>query len=227
MNNIKYLIIITKREFSETFTKFQKKNGITSIFGTLCNGTASRTTLDYLGIEDTEKVMLFSVAAQDMAKKILHGALNEMRIDIPGNGIALTIPMDCVGGSAALNYLVGNQILNMNEVNEMSEYKYSMIIAIAEKGSTDMVMEAAKSVGARGGTVVHAKGTGTEESSKFFGLSIAAEKELIYIVAKRQDRDSIIRAIMNQAGINTPAHAVVFSLPVDNVVGLRSVTDED
>lgn len=226
MNSVKYLMIITKREFAEEYIDFQKKHGITTIFANLCNGTAGQKTLDYLGIEKTEKIMLVSIISNSTAATALHDIFYQMHIDIPGNGIALTIPVDSIGGASALSYLVGNQIMNMNGVNEVNDYKYTMIIAIAEKGNTDLVMDAAKSVGARGGTVVHAKGTGTEETSKFFGVSIAAEKEMIYIVSRRQDRDAIMKAIMNQAGMNSPARAVVFSIPVDNVVGLRSVTDD-
>ena len=58
-----------------------------------------------------------------------------------------------------------------------------------------MVMDAARSAGAGGGTVLHAKGTGTEFTSKFLGVSIAAEKELIYIVSKNRDKGAIMKAI--------------------------------
>ena len=82
-------------------------------------------------------------------------------------------------------------------------------------------MDAARSAGASGGTVVKAKGTGAE-LAKFFGVSISEEKEMVYIVASRNDRDNIMKAIMEKAGNNTDAHGVVFSLPVDSVVGIKN-----
>jgi nitrogen regulatory protein PII len=89
-----------------------------------------------------------------------------------------------------------------------------------------MVMDAARSAGARGGTVVHAKGTANDSiKNTFFGVTVAAEKEMIYIVSRKSDRDTIMKAIMEQAGAHTSAKAMVFSLPVDSVVGLRSITD--
>ena len=109
----------------------------------------------------------------------------------------------------------------------MNEYKHALLIAIAEKGTTDLVMDAAKSAGAMGGTIVHAKSVFADEQHKFFGLSIADEKEVVYIVAKQRDKESIMKAIMSNAGMNTPAKAAVLSLPIDAVAGLRSVTDDE
>ena len=110
----------------------------------------------------------------------------------------------------------------------MNATPYTLIVAIAESGCTDIVMDAARSAGARGGTVVHAKGTANDKiTSGFFGVTVASEKEMVYIVTKRQDRDTIMKAIMENAGQHTEAKAVVFSLPVDSVVGLRSLTDQE
>ena len=58
--------------------------------------------------------------------------------------------------------------------------------------------------------------------AKFFGVSISEEKEMVYVVAARDDRDAIMHAIMEKAGKNTDAHGVVFSLPVEKVVGIKA-----
>jgi nitrogen regulatory protein PII len=103
-------------------------------------------------------------------------------------------------------------------MNEQS--KNVLIIAIVNKGNTDLVMNAARDAGASGGTVVKGKGTGAE-IAKFFGVSITEEKEMVYIVSSREGRDAIMHAIMDKAGVKTEAHGVVFSLPVDKVVGIK------
>lgn len=112
-------------------------------------------------------------------------------------------------------------------MNEQKDYAYALITVIAEKGCSDMVMDAARAAGAGGGTVVHAKGTATEFTAKFFGVSIAAEKEMIYIVTRRADKDAIMRAVIEKAGPATDARAAVFSLPVEDVVGLCSVMEQE
>ena len=72
-----------------------------------------------------------------------------------------------------------------------------------------------------GGTVVKAKGTGADYTEKFFGFSIASEKEIHLIVVPAQGRNNIMKAIMEKAGLNSKAQSIVFSLPVSNAIGLR------
>jgi nitrogen regulatory protein PII len=160
--------------------------------------------------------------------EIIKGLLVEMDISSAGNGISITVPVNSIGGASSLKYLAGEQPLQKKESENMisSESKIVLIITIVDKGNTDMVMDAARSVGAKGGTVVRAKGTGAE-IAKFFGVSISEEKEMVYIVAKRDNRDSIMKAIMEKAGVNTDAHGIIFSLPVDNVVGLKAFENVD
>ena len=97
---------------------------------------------------------------------------------------------------------------------------YELIVAIYEKGYTDMVMDAAREAGARGGTAIKAKGTAAG-AEKFFGLSLAVEKEVVLIVASQDKKKEIMKAIMQNAGVETKAHALVFSLPVSETAGFR------
>ena len=86
--------------------------------------------------------------------------------------------------------------------------------------------ETARKAKAGGGTIVHAKGTGTGLAEQFFGVKIASEKEMVLIVAKAEDRTPIMRAIMEGAGAATKAQAVVFSLPIIAVAGLSAFQEE-
>ena len=107
----------------------------------------------------------------------------------------------------------------------MQNTNHELIIVIAEHGYTELIMDAARGAGAYGGTVIHAKGTGMEAANKFMGVSLAAEKEVIYIVTKTEQKNPIMKAIMEKAGLNTKAKSVVFSLPVTDTAGLRLVED--
>ena len=88
-----------------------------------------------------------------------------------------------------------------------------------------MVMDAARGAGAYGGTVIHAKGTGMEQAEKFMGVSLAAEKEMIFIVAKKEQKNDSMKAVMEQAVLETRAKSIVFSLPVTETAGLRLLED--
>ncbi len=221
MKGLKYLITITKREYAEHYLDFFRQHGVKTVISSLCNGTASESTLNLMGLEKTEKIMFQAMVREELLGALTKGLIVEMDISSAGNGVAVFIPVDSIGGSSSLNYLVGDEPLEKKEHENMSmESKVVMIITIVDKGNTDLVMDAARTAGASGGTVVRAKGTGAE-IAKFFGVSISEEKELVYIVARKDNRDAIMKAIMEKAGSNTKAHGVIFSLPVDSVVGLK------
>ena len=108
-----------------------------------------------------------------------------------------------------------------------NKLSHELVVVIANQGHTDQVMDAARSAGATGGTVVHAKGAGTDLAKKFFGVSIASEKELVFILAKEEDRRPIMKAVMAKAGMQTDAQALVFSMPVSDIAGLRQLDVEE
>ena len=102
----------------------------------------------------------------------------------------------------------------------MEARQYDLIIAITDKGRADNAMDAARAAGAKGGTIIHSRGAGVEEAEKFFGLTIQPEKEILMIIVRHENRRAIMEAICRTQGFSSEAHAVVFSLPVDEAVGL-------
>ncbi len=225
MQGIKYFIAITHREFSEQYIDAFKKLGINAIITKLCLGTASDTVLNLLDLEKTEKIMLEAMVTLEKINELKKCLIKDLNIHVPGNGIALFIPVDGIGGLSAKNYFIGDGECKKEETKMQDNLsKVVLILTVCDKGNTDIVMDAARSAGATGGTVVRAQGTGAE-IAKFFGVTICEEKEMVYIAAKREDRDKIMCAIMEKAGKDTPAHGVAFSLPVDNVVGISSLEE--
>jgi len=99
--------------------------------------------------------------------------------------------------------------------------KYEVIIVIVNEGFSDVVMDAARENGARGGTIAHARGTGTKEIEKKYGIVITPQKEMIYILVNTKIRDQVMGAINKVAGMETIGQGIVFSLPVSDVSGLK------
>ncbi len=102
--------------------------------------------------------------------------------------------------------------------------KFELIVCIVNSGFSDSVMDAAREAGARGGTKINARGTARQEAESTFGISIHPEKELLLILASEDIRDGILHAVYQKAGLNSPAQAIAFSLPVDETVGLGNKT---
>ena len=102
-------------------------------------------------------------------------------------------------------------------VSRSLKIENELIIAVTNRGYTDNVMSVAREAGARGGTVIHARGTGDEASEKFFGETVGAEREMIFIVVSKEDKKNVMNAIMEKVGINSDAQTFVFTLPVIDV----------
>lgn len=100
-----------------------------------------------------------------------------------------------------------------------------LIVAVANEGRTDTVMNAARAAGAADGTVIHGKGTASEEAAHFFNISIASEKEMIFIVSKKEQKAQIMRSVLEKAGPGTEAGAVLFSLSLTSVEGFGLFDD--
>ena len=225
MTGYKYVMIITDREYGGDFEEFLKGRGVKNIIETLANGTAMPSVLDSFGLEKTEKIILGFIAEGGKAAEIKKGLYEEMNLAAAGGGIAVILPIDGIGGESSLKYFSEETDKGERIAMENTEYKCVMLTVIADKGNSDTVMEAARGAGATGGTVVRAKGTGAA-IAKFFGITISADKEIIYIVAKREKRDDIMHAIMEKAGKNSGAHGIVFSLPIDAVAGIAGMDAE-
>ena len=99
--------------------------------------------------------------------------------------------------------------------------KYEVIVVIVNEGHSDKVMDAAREAGARGGTISHARGSGTKEMEKKYGIAITPQKEMLYILVNEKIRDAVMNAVNTAAGLDTLGQGIVFSLPVDNVSGVK------
>lgn len=97
---------------------------------------------------------------------------------------------------------------------------YEVIMCIVNAGFTDLVMDAAKEEGARGGTVIHARGTANKEAEQFFRITIQPDKDIVMILVPSEIKDNVLHAIYRNAGLKSEGQGIAFSLPVDEVVGI-------
>ncbi|MCI5790703.1 MAG: P-II family nitrogen regulator [Clostridiales bacterium] len=98
--------------------------------------------------------------------------------------------------------------------------KHELIVCIVNNGFSEAVMDAAREFGARGGTVLHARGTANPEAEKIFHITIQPEKEMVMIIVPSEIKDDILHALYKAVGLNTPGQGIAFSLPVEDTVGL-------
>ncbi|MCM1306462.1 MAG: hypothetical protein NC037_01155 [Bacteroides sp.] len=104
----------------------------------------------------------------------------------------------------------------------MKTFEHELIICIVNEGFSDLVMDTAREVGARGGTVINARGTANKEAEKLFRIDVQPQKEMVMIVVPNELRDDVMHALYKEVGLNTPGQGIAFAMPIDNVVGISN-----
>lgn len=102
---------------------------------------------------------------------------------------------------------------------------YELILCIVNTGFSETVMDAAKDKGARGGTVIHARGTANKEAEEFFHITIQPDKEIVMILVPSSIKDDVLHAVYQAAGLKTAGQGIAFALPVNHVVGITQIKE--
>lgn len=211
------MITIFSRKYEERISKLFSDEGVTFNLLTLGRGTANSRIASYLGLGETEKAILFSIAPLKKSKVLLEKLGGGASLDRPGHGIAATLPVDSICGTSEEKCLYNLSRTEDGANNMEEDVQHDLIIAVTNRGFSGEVMEAAKAAKATGGTVIHARGTGLKEAEKFFGVSIQPEKEIVMILARSELKSGIMESILSRAGPQSEARTFVFSLPVNGV----------
>ena len=224
------LLTIVDRGKGDGVAQLLQREGVLAHFIALGNGTADQGLLSLLGLKDTAKDVVFSFMQRGAAVKALRRLSYALDIDLPGRGIAFLLPLSSVGGSQTKEYLSGASDAQQEESKPMYAMQndvpsHDLIITIINRGFTDLVMQAALPAGARGGTVLHARGAGSRDAAQFLGITIQPEKEMVLILTPHDKKVPIMQAITRGAGLNSEGKGIVFSLPVTDVMGVARMMD--
>lgn len=227
MSELNLMVTISDRNQSRRFLALYKEYEVTVALISLGRGTAADDVLDSFGLEASEKAVIFAMVTSKEWREIKSGLEKQIKIDIPGTGIAFVVPLSSIGGKKQLQFMTEGRGFDREEESTLKETKHELLVVIANQGYTELIMDAAREAKAVGGTVIHAKGTGMKKSEQFLGVSLAAEKEMIFMVVKHEDKNEIMRAIMDKAGLESKAKAIAFSLPVTETAGMRLIEEAE
>ena len=187
-------------------------------------GTASSEVMDMLGLDGVDKNILMSMMPKMFADEMLKKLRKKLHLGMPNTGIAFTVTMSSGSGHIMqlMEKMEPEEKERLTERNEadMTDNEYSMIMAIVNQGFSEDVMNAARPKGASGGTVFHSRRVGNEQAMKFWKISVQEEREVVVILAGKEDKLAIMQEIGKKCGMQSKAQGIIMSLPVDNVVGL-------
>ena len=193
------------------------------------SGTARTAVLDYLGLGESAKQVIISLIPESAEKAILDGIQKEMELYLVGKGICFTLPLTVVSSIVANGLLKGalQDKSNGREGRMTAETrKYDLIVAAVESGYADEAMNAAREAGAAGGTLIKAMTLNNRNAEQLIGVTLQQETEILIILTKCEGKLPIMRAIQETAGLKTDAGGVLFSLPVDNLIGVGSMSPD-
>lgn len=206
---------------SEKVIKICKSEHVMLHFVCLGHGTARTEMLDLLGLGETQKDTVMCILPGKQVSQLLTHLADEMRMKYPGKGIAFAVPLNGISGRMYNALTLQSDSVEKKDVNKMEHSgSYDLVVTVINQGYTDLIMDAARKVGAPGGTVIHARGIGHEEVEKFLGISIQSEKEIVFMVVPSDRKQAVMQAISQEAGLKTPGRGLVISLPVSHAIGL-------
>ena len=223
------MALITEHKGCEKASAILEENGVPVQYVCRGEGTASNELMDFLGLGRTEKAILMSVIPKNKTQELFGLFYEGLKLKKPGRGIAFTLPV--TGVSSLIVKMFSEEMLQAaaeqaergeNQMNGNPEAGHVFLMAIINQGYSEEVMDAARGAGARGGTVIHARGLAPEEILKKWGISVQPEKEIVLILAERDKKQAIMKAIGENCGTQTKARGIVISLPVDAVAGLAN-----
>lgn len=108
----------------------------------------------------------------------------------------------------------------------MDEIKFELVICIVNAGFSQNVVEAARKAGARGGTILRARGSANPEAEEFFGVTIQPDKELVLILVPAAIKDEVLTTVYKESGLSREGQGIAFSLPVERTtLTLRKDSD--
>ena len=217
---IRLMVIILDRGKGARAAELFASYGLPLHYGTPGRGPANSELLDYLGLGETEKDVVFSLVPGCTIPGLLQAAGEKLQLATPGKGILFTIPLSAVSGAAARFINSQAHRTGTEQEEHMPEQgKNELIVVVVNSGCTDTVMAAAKLAGARGGTILHGRRVG-EETEKSGDNGVWLEKDIVAILAPRELRLPIMEAVNRAAGAATESHGILFSMPVEETRGL-------
>ncbi|HOA40128.1 MAG TPA: P-II family nitrogen regulator [Halanaerobiales bacterium] len=216
MKDFELIVTVVDFGLGSKVIKTARESGISGGTIFLGTGTVDNRLLEILSLDHVRKEIAIMVTESSVAYEALDKLNEKFHFDKPNHGIAFIIPVSEVYGTRDS---VSETIIKKDRGDENTMYK--AIFTIVDRGKGENVMDAAKSAGAKGGTIINARGSGIHETEILFSMPIEPEKEVVMILAKNEIVDNISSAIREELKIDEPGMGIMFVLDVNKTYGLN------
>lgn len=211
---IELICIITNWGSGSKLIKTAKNFGVSGATVAIGKGTVNNRILDYIGLSDVRKEIIFMLADREIAYRALDEMDKRFEFSKPHHGIAFTTSVCSVAGAKSL---ACEHIKNKGgAVSAM----YHAITIIVDKGNAEDVISAATKAGSKGGTIINARGSGIHETKKLFSMEIEPEKEVVIILSETEMTEAIVGSIRERLKIDDPGNGIIYIQDVNKTYGI-------
>ena len=225
-NRVKLLVGIINKEDEAKLC--ETVNGVCCAlhFSGLGHGTAPSSHKSYFGFNEIEKRVTISLIPAELEHSILSAVGNALRLYLLGRGIAFTMPLTGISGLVEQGILsdARKQSEKTAQRGRISKKEkttmHELVIAVVNRKYTDEAIDAARAAGATGATVFHTKSLQNQMAEHNIGTSIPQETDSVFFLTTSEYKLKIMEAVRDAAGLKTEGGAVIFSMPVDDLVGI-------
>lgn len=221
------LLLITRLEDEKKIRKILDRFRLPIYYQCRGEGTANSENLNICGLSGTKRLITFSILPRPLVYDVFSILTNHLCLWQRGRGIAVTIPVTGIQEvirkilEERKNFTTSDEDKGGFVRMDNKETAYSMILVAANYGYSDEVIHAARKAGAKGGTIIKGRRGGSESVMQFLGVSIQEEQEFMIIIVPRNQRSNVMVEISKACGLKTPAHGVVLSIPVEEILGIE------
>ena len=233
MEKLAMMFAITGRQnavLNERIYRSAGSNFQITIYG---SGGASSEMLETLGLSSNAKCVSIGLIRSSQTGFLFETFTRKLRIGKgTGNGILFTIPLTSLVGTYSYKFLA-NQMGDVkmdDKTNKTAEVKnpeinfhigkYDLVYVIVNADYVDTAINASKAAGARGATVINAKGSGSPEASLLLGISVQPEKAVILLVIEHQIKEAVMTEVAKVVGLSTPGQGIIFATSIDEAYGM-------
>ena len=206
-------VIVNDKMGSKVLHK-AKKCGVKGGTVVLAKGTVSNTLMNFFSLYDQRKEIVIIGTTKEKARRVLSELNQKFKFEKPNHGIAFTVSAFEIYGSRV------EKKPSADQDRKESESMYQLIMTIVNRGHAEEVIEAAKAAGSKGGTIINARGSGINETTKLFNMEIEPEKEMVMILSKEDTTDIIVESIRERLEIDKPGNGIIFIQNVNQTYGI-------